>query len=260
VSPETGTAAGTPTPTRRERNRAATIAEIKEIGLRLMRESGTTDVRFSEIAREMGMTAPGLYRYFTGSEELLTELIVDAFDDLGTAVADARDAQPEGDLWGRLLATSAAYRDWARREPQQFSLLFGMPVPGYCAPDDGPTTEAAKRAMGQLQTTFIEAARLGKLGPPLLDGVDDAFVAGVNEAHKDDHLMPDAWDGDRAEVADALTPATMQAMLMFWAALHGFVTLHAYGHFEWLGEEAQEALFRSTVEQGARCAGLPTAP
>ena len=45
-----GTAAATVTP-RRERARAATIAEIKQIALALMREQGTTDVRFSDIAR-----------------------------------------------------------------------------------------------------------------------------------------------------------------------------------------------------------------
>lgn len=246
------------TPTRRERTRAATIAEIKAVALRLMHETGTTDVRFADIAREMGMTAPGLYRYFAGSDELLTGLIVDAYNDLGAAVAAARDGQPADDLWARLFATCAAYRGWARQEPQQFALIFGMPVPGFCAPEEGPTTEAAKRAMGELQTTFLDAARRGVLEEPLVCGCDEAFVAGINEAHKDDHLMSGAWsDGDRAPVARALTPVTFQAMLTFWASLHGFVSLDAYGHLDWLGAGAREALFRTTIQQAARCAGLP---
>lgn len=244
--------------TRRERTRAATIAEIKAVALRQMHESGTTDVRFSDIAREMGMTAPGLYRYFDGSDELYTALIVDAYDDLGAVVAAARDAAPAGDLWAGLLATCQAYRDWARKEPQQFALIFGMPVAGYCAPDDGPTTEAAKRAMGQLQTTFLEAARAGQLAPPLMDHAEDAFVAGINAAHKHDHLMAGAWaDDDRRSVAEALTPVVFQAMLNLWASLHGFVSLDAYGHLEWLGADAKEALFVSGIQQAARSAGLP---
>ena len=47
---------------RRERARAATIAEIKQTALELMSEQGTTDVRFTDIARVMGMTPPALYR------------------------------------------------------------------------------------------------------------------------------------------------------------------------------------------------------
>ena len=50
-----------------------------------MREQGTTDVRFTDIARVMGMTAPALYRYFADRDELLTALITDAYDDLGDA-------------------------------------------------------------------------------------------------------------------------------------------------------------------------------
>ena len=53
----------TATPTRRERARAATVEEIKSTALALMREEGTTDVRFTDIARVMGMTPPALYRY-----------------------------------------------------------------------------------------------------------------------------------------------------------------------------------------------------
>jgi AcrR family transcriptional regulator len=250
----------TAAPSRRERTRAATVAEIKAVALQLMRDTGTTDVRFSDIAREMGMTAPGLYRYFAGSDELLTALIIDAFDDLGSTVAAARDGEPADDLWRQILATSDAYRQWARDEPQQFALILGMPVPGYCAQEEGPTTEAAKRAMGQLQTTFLEAARRGELGRPLISECGDAFVDGVNEAHKFDHLMPGAWGGDRSQVADALSPVIVQAMLLYWAALHGFVSLDAYGHFDWLGPEARDALFVATVKQAARCAGLPSGP
>ncbi len=75
--------------TRRERARAATIEEIKATALQLMRDQGTTDVRFSDIARAMGMTAPALYRYFADRDELLTAMIVDAYDDLGAKVAEA---------------------------------------------------------------------------------------------------------------------------------------------------------------------------
>ena len=68
-----------PAASRRERARAATVAEIKATALDLMREAGTTDVRFTDIARVMGMTPPALYRYYADRDALLTDLITDAY-------------------------------------------------------------------------------------------------------------------------------------------------------------------------------------
>jgi AcrR family transcriptional regulator len=232
--------------TRRERARAATLAEIKRTALDLMREQGTTDVRFTDIARQMGMTPPALYRYYADRDELLTELITDAYDDLGREVAKARDAAPPGDVWRAWVAVAAAYRDWARREPQQFALILGMPVPGYAAPDEGPTTEAAKRAMGQLAELFLTAARAGALRRPLLETATPAMAACAAEKHP--------------ELEGVLPPETFQAMIHAWAALHGITSLEAYGHLDWMGPEAKDALFVSELEITARVAGMPTRP
>ncbi|AYY11847.1 TetR/AcrR family transcriptional regulator [Actinobacteria bacterium YIM 96077] len=233
-------------PSRRERARAATIDEIKETALRLMHEHGNTDLRFSDIAREMGMTAPALYRYFADRDELLTALIVDAYDDLGTTVAEAREELPVDDLPGRFLAVAAAYRSWAKREPQQFALIFGIPVPGYVAPEEGPTTEAAKRAMGQLKALFSDASERGLLGKPLIDDVDDALAACAQVEHP--ATVPHG---------PPLPPETFQACLQCWSSLHGFVILETYGHFDFLPEDARDELFHATVRQAAVTSGFP---
>ena len=51
------------TPTRRDRMRAATMEEITATARRLLVEQGPDAASLRGIAREMGMTAPGLYRY-----------------------------------------------------------------------------------------------------------------------------------------------------------------------------------------------------
>jgi AcrR family transcriptional regulator len=233
-------------PTRRERTRAATIEEIKQTALQLMHAQGTTDLRFSDIAREMGMTAPALYRYFADRDELLTAMIVDAYNDLGEAVATARDSVPVDDPTGRLHAVGQAYRAWASSEPQQFALILGMPVPGYAAPEGGPTTEAADRAMAQLKSLFFDAAAQGKLEPPLLRDVGEPLRVCVTEHydtfHQDEPMMP-------AE--------TFQALLHCWSALHGFTCLEAYGHLDWLPAAARDALFDANIRLIAVTAGLP---
>jgi AcrR family transcriptional regulator len=233
-------------PTRRERTRAATIEEIKQTALQLMHVQGTTDLRFSDIAREMGMTAPALYRYFADRDELLTAMIVDAYDDLGDAVAKARDQVPVDDPTGRLYAVGQAYRSWARREPERFALILGMPVPGYAAPEEGPTTEAAQRAMAQLKALFFEAAEQDLLEPPLLREVSESMQACVQAEH--DAMHPDE---------PMLPVETFQAMLHCWAALHGFTCLEAYGHLDWLPAAGRDALFDASIRLIATTTGLP---
>jgi AcrR family transcriptional regulator len=228
---------------RRERARAATIEEIKATALDLMREQHTTDVRFTDIARVMGMTPPALYRYFADRDELLTALITDAYDDLGDRIATSRDEVPETDIGGRWLAAAEAYRSWARQQPEQFSLILGMPVPGYAAQDEGPTTEAAKRAMNQLSALFVDAAVRGQLLRPLIQHVDPAMLTCADEKHP--------------ELNGVLSAESFQAMLQAWACLHGFASLEAYGHLDWLTPEARDSLFLSQVELIAKTSGLP---
>ena len=229
--------------TRRERARAATIAEIKEAAFGLMAESGTIDVRFTDIARVMGMTPPALYRYYADRDDLLGDLISDCYEHLGAAVAAGRDSVPADDIAGRWYAAATAYREWARTQPQRFALIFGLPVPGYVAPEDGPTTEAAKRAMSQLGDLFVSAALAGSLRRPLVTEVSDAIADCASDKHPElDGIVP---------------PESFQAMLQAWASLHGFTCLEAYGHLDWVGDEARDALFRGHVSMIAQAAGIP---
>jgi AcrR family transcriptional regulator len=244
MTPTTTEVAG-PT-TRRERARAATIEEIKQTALALMREQRTTDIRFTDIAKTMGLTPPALYRYFDGRDELLTELITDAYDEIGGVVRDSLvDIDPAA-LWLRWTAAGEAYRLWARTAPERFALILGMPVPGYVAEDDGPTTEAARRAMAQLSGLFVDAQERGELQPPLIRQVESSLQTCAEEKH--------------AGMADqVLPPESFQAVLCAWAGLHGFTSLEAYGHLDWLTEEARDALFRAQLQLIAQSAGLPTA-
>jgi AcrR family transcriptional regulator len=233
----------TVTLTRRERQRAATVEEIKEVARGLMREQGTTDVRFTDIAKEMGMTPPALYRYFADRDELLTELIADGYRELGRAVAEARERLDPDDVAGRWLAVGKAYRDWARNEPAQFALILGLPVPGYVAPEDGPTNDAARDAMSQLSQLFIRAAELGVLKEPLVRDVSDEMAFCAADKHP--------------ELGDLVPPESFQAMILAWATLHGATCLDAYGQFDWMGDAAREELFETTLRSAALAAGFP---
>ncbi|GAA1240161.1 TetR/AcrR family transcriptional regulator [Kitasatospora nipponensis] len=227
---------------RRDRTRAATVEEIKRTALTLMREAGTSEVRFTEIARAMGVTPPALYRYFADRDELLTALVADSFDGLAAAFAAAQSSVPADDLGGRFLAICSAYRQWANGDPQRFALIFGAPLPSYQAPVDGPTSEAGHRALDHLGALVADSRRLGRLGEPLVE-LSGAAAAGLLAKH-----------ADHAE--DDLDPAMYQVLLLTWSTLHGFVSLEVYGHFCWLEEPARDGLFEAQVQAAALIAGL----
>ena len=76
------------------------------------------------------------YRYFASRYELLTALIIDAYDSLGEAAEKADARHEPHDFTGRWLAVCRAVRRWARRHPHEYTLIYGSPVPGYRAPAD----------------------------------------------------------------------------------------------------------------------------
>ena len=118
-----------PPPTRRERVRAATVQEIKQVTRRLLVERGPQQVSLRAIAREMGMTAPGLYRYFPSYDDLLVELVADMYGELADLLIEEREAVPGADPGCRLVVTTRAFRAWAVAHPREYGLLFASPVP-----------------------------------------------------------------------------------------------------------------------------------
>jgi len=69
-------------PSRRDRVRAATSQEIVQTARKLLVEQGIAAVSLRAIAREMGMTAPALYRYYDSHEELIRHVVADIFTEL----------------------------------------------------------------------------------------------------------------------------------------------------------------------------------
>jgi AcrR family transcriptional regulator len=75
-----------------ERYRAQVRAETKQAALRQLAELGPAGLSVSAIGKELEVSGPVLYRYFAGRYELLTELVIDAYDDLADALRAASNA------------------------------------------------------------------------------------------------------------------------------------------------------------------------
>src|SRR5262249_11962561 len=120
--------------TARERARAELTREIKEEARRQLAATGADGLSLRAVARELGMVSSALYRYYSSRDDLLTALIVDAYNALGDAARRAFPRPPAA-ARERWIAAWHAIRDWARSNPHEYALIYGSPVPGYRAPE-----------------------------------------------------------------------------------------------------------------------------
>ena len=158
--------------TRRDRLRAATIEEIIQTARRLLVTNGPEAVSLRAIAREMGMTAPGLYRYFGSHEELVRHVIAGIFTELAQDIHQAIEAaggpaEPTPDqlatkLTIKLVAACREFRRWALNHKAEFGLLFGVPLPGL---DDGRNDIADECALTFAGTFFALFLELWRADP-----------------------------------------------------------------------------------------------
>ncbi len=200
-------------PTARERVRAELTAEITDAARRQLAEVGAAALSLRAVARELGMASSAVYRYFPSRDDLLTRLIIDGYDHLGAAAESAdRSSAPPTERW---LAVCRAVRDWARRHPHEYALLYGSPVPGYEAPKD--TVPAASRVGVVLGRILGDAARDGALPPAAGERdpglVTDEAVAVLGGAHP------------------ALDETVRVRALTAWSALFGTISFELFGHF-----------------------------
>ncbi len=151
----------------RARVRAEMISEIKAVARQHLETEGA-NLSLRAVARDMDMVSSALYRYFASRDDLLTALIVDAYNALGATVEAADAAVTDrADLRGRWLAAARGVRGWALANPAEYALLFGSPVPGYQAPQD--TVPAAARSSLVLVDIMADGYAAGAIAPTPAD-------------------------------------------------------------------------------------------
>ncbi len=199
-------------------------AAIKDEARRQLAAEGAARLSLRAVARELGMVSSALYRYFPSRDDLLTALIIDAYDSLGeaaeTAATQAMDAAPAQ----RWLAVCEAVRGWALAHPHEYALIYGSPVPGYFAPE----------------ATIPPASRVGVL---LIDIVREAYRQhGGAPTPLPAELEPEARRM-AADLAPDLPAELVTAMVAAWAQLYGLVGFEVFGQFNKVVED-REAFFR----------------
>jgi AcrR family transcriptional regulator len=231
--------------TARERARAELTREIKEEARRQLATSGADGLSLRAVARALGMVSSALYRYFPSRDDLLTALIIDAYDAIGSAVEEAIATVPADPVRDRWLAFCRAVRSWALAHPHEYALIYGSPVPGYRAPE--ATIGPASRVPGALFRVLRDLPA-AQLPADLPDGVLAEQAAAATAALA-------AYGGEAGPVvpADVLVRGVIA-----WTQVFGMVSFELNGQFVNSFDPAA-ALFECAIGQmAAFVAGVPS--
>ncbi|TDD49087.1 TetR/AcrR family transcriptional regulator [Kribbella antibiotica] len=223
--------------TARERARAELTDEIKAAARRQLESSGAESLSLRAISRELGMVSSALYRYFPSRDELLTALIIDAYNALGEAAEKA--AQQEyphpREAW---IAVYAAVRDWSRANRHEYALIYGSPIAGYQAPQD--TVQPAARVPLVLMRILSQAHAEG-------------WLTELNAPEPTGRLA------EQVDVLAGLAPGVPKWMLLrlaiAWTQLFGMISFELFGQLVGSMDPADD-FFAETSRQMAAYVGI----
>ncbi|MFI6929438.1 TetR/AcrR family transcriptional regulator [Streptomyces sp. NPDC050287] len=212
---------GTKTP--RERYRSQVRGEIKQHAWEQIATAGASALSLNAIAKQMGMSGPALYRYFAGRDELITELIRDAYRSLADTFREACASGAD------LAALAHALRGWALDDPHRYFLVYGTPVPGYHAPDD------VSAIASEIMASLLDACAALPSNRPAT--AFDTHLDGLGRQWADNPSAPNT---------------ALHRALSFWTRLHGVLSLELAGHFTGMGFDPAQLFAAELDDVSAR--------
>lgn len=211
----------------REDTRARIVAAARE---QLTRD-GTVSLR--AVARDLGMTAPALYRYAASHEDLVVMVALSIDADVTRRLEAAAAVHPEDDPLARLIAGAVEFRTWALTERKEFALVFTN-LDVSCAEELQADVETGLF----FSALLFEVAVRYRVPVPALADLDPELAAIMA-----DPLVP----ADLSSLPDELR-GLVWVLEQAWAALYGTVTLEVFGHVDPRLVE-QGHLFRAMIAQ-----------
>ncbi|HEY1222225.1 MAG TPA: TetR/AcrR family transcriptional regulator [Acidimicrobiales bacterium] len=203
--------------TARDRARVEITTEILDAARRHLASEGAPSLSLRAIARELGMTSSAIYRYVASRDDLLTWLIVDAYNSLGEFAEGAETNVGREDLFGRFRVTCVAVRQWAIANPHEWALIYGSPVPGYVAPAD--TVGPATRVPLLLAAILVDAVHAQR--------VRDQFTS-----EPPDRTLESALAPLREALLVDVPTVVIQRALKVWVGVFGVVSFEIFGQFQ----------------------------
>lgn len=212
-------------PSRRDRLRAALVAEIHDQAYRQIAADGFAAVSMTGIAQSLGMSPAALYRYFPSREDLVRALVAESFEANAvlTEQALAETAGLSPDL--RLRRVLAVTREWAVTHPVQYGIIQGILRDNQIEDADVMVDPERRpfRAILSLTAELGLPGTLAKAMAPVLQEASQRLPAGYQK--------------------EALLHA-----LAIWSRLSGVISLEISGVLDRMGIDAT-AFFEAELAQ-----------
>jgi AcrR family transcriptional regulator len=200
--------------TARDRARLELTEEIKAAGRRHLAEHGSAALSLRAVARDVGMVSSAVYRYFPSRDDLLTALIIDAYDAVGECAEAADHGSRNRAVDVRWLKVCEAVRAWALANAHEYALIYGSPVPGYAAPE----------------ATIVPASRVPLVLLRLMaDGVASGEIV-TGETPPMTRTIRSDFAELRRTAAPDVPDAVLSRGLSVWAQVLGTLNLEMFGH------------------------------
>jgi AcrR family transcriptional regulator len=242
--------------TARERARASLTADIKEEARRQLAQVGADGLSLRAVARELGMVSSALYRYFPSKDDLLTALIIDAYDAIGEVAEQAAGAEVERPI-ERWLALWHQIRAWALKHPHEYALIYGSPVPGYRAPE--ATIGPASRVPLALISLLGEAGPASSVGRSSAGRSSAGRSSGDQAGGGGDVPIPaglaEQAAGLVALLGGSVRPDVLLRGILALTQLFGMISFELFGQFVGSFEPADE-MFGYAAQQMGLLVGL----
>ena len=153
--------------------------------LAVLRLEGDGAISLRAIAKQIGVSAPALYRHYADRESLLAELAISGFAALRQQLLSVEQHTPRAALIG----IGLAYVAFAQSESNLYRLMFGgrvLPKGAHPRLD-----QAGLGAFNVLQDTIARGQRAGYLKPAplaLMTATAWSLVHGLSQLTIDGHL------------------------------------------------------------------------
>jgi len=239
--------------TRRDRIRAATEMEIRQRARALLVDQGRDAVTLRAIARELGITAPALYRYYDSREDLLRQLGDDVCTDLVDELAEQLRRIEQADFRAKLGTVCRGFRHWALAHPKEFALVFATRADetGEPGEDGGP-----QRPGDQFASVFL------RIIGPLMAEATEVIEREPAPEELQPQLAPnrvalaEAFAHEGIDMPEqAMDDGAVYFLLRWWVRLYGHVALEVFGRFPFTLADS-ERLYESLLDELAAELGI----
>ena len=232
----------------------ATDRDIRRTARTLLVERGPEAVTLRAIARELGITAPALYRYYGSRDDLVQHVRVDVVNDLAARLAD-EVTELTDDGTAQLFAICRGFRRWALTHNKEFALVFASPTGEVgSAADSVATLTRASEPFGRI---FLMAAGQILATHQLTIPPAEAVPAEIRDdlTTFQDELLSVLRETGLEVPAGRLDLATTYVMIQFWARLYGHITLEVFGNYP-IPMSKPDAVFDALLAELAHEIGL----